>query len=550
MKTSLTWRNWDRSLPGEADRDNRFLFFLVGAFRFESFGEIAGELSSSAALSHVLDQDYLAVKVDADAAPEVPAYCGFSSLPAAAVVSPDGTVEARLYDLDPGHLMKTLKTIAAGGARHRLGDRPGLGRLSVPYVPERGQGLDRGLEVLEAARKLIEGALGGYEGRPGADAIEPLRFLLKYGIYTNDQDIHRTVRKSVHSLAASPSYDPVEGGFFQGGSDRRDGTAKLLRTNADGLILALRLSRDPEAAFARPLAQGILHYMQTHLMQDGGAFGHGQRADASYYALSVDERRKVVPPPVDRRVFSGANASAVRALCKGWQYLGESGFLDMAVRTYGYLKDRLETGDGTMARWALDGKADGGVYLEDQVDVGYAALSLYQSTLENSYLDDLRGLARRVARDFANPAGVGLLDRRLPLGEDPDGLSPLVDPVLNARAAGFLIVASGQTGEYELAAPAHRILSVLARDLRVLEDAEGCSHLGYALLPLLYPPAVFTAVTDGSDPHKQKVLERIREMDIPFAFVIHRPPSRIETMQPLPRLYVQCGYQKQEMKLP
>ncbi len=549
MKASVPWRNWDRSAPMEADRANRFLFLLVGAFRLESFGAVQGELSTSAALAHVLDQDFLPVTVDADAAPEVPAACGFTSLPAAAVVSPDGTVEARLYDLDPARLLKTLKAIAAGGARHRLGDRPGMGRLSVPYVREHGQGLDRGLEVLEAARRKIEEAMSGYARHPGAEAIEPLRFLLKYGIYTNDQDIHRALRKSVHTLAASDAYDPVEGGFFQGGTDRRDGTAKLLRTNADGLILALRLSRDAEAPFARPLAQGILHYMQAHLMQDGGAFGHGQRADASYYALSVDERRKVVPPPVDRRVFSGANAVAARALCKGWQYLGESDFLDMAVRTYGYLKAHLETGDGTLARWALDGRADGGVYLEDQVEAGYAALALYQSTLENRYLDDLRGLARCVARDFANPAGVGLLDRRLPLGDDPDGLSPLVDPVLNARAAGFLIVASGQTGEYELAAPAHRMLSVLAQDRRVLEDVQNCSHLGYALLPLLYPPAVFTAVTDGSNAHKQKVLARIREMDIPFAFVIHRPPSRIETMQPLPRLYVQCGYQKKEMSL-
>ena len=222
------------------------------------------------------------VLVDADRSPEVPVHCGLSALPAAVIIGPDGTVEARFKDLDPGRLLRALKGLALAGAKHRLSDRAGLGRLFVPYIRERGQGLDRGLEILETARRTIEGALdadtGGFGDGPGAAGIEPLRFLLKYGIYTNDQDIHRTVRKAIHAMALSPAYDAVEGGFFQAHSGKPDGTCKLLRTNATGLVLALRLASDPEASFARPLAQGILHYMQTHLMQSGGAFALGQRA--------------------------------------------------------------------------------------------------------------------------------------------------------------------------------------------------------------------------------------------------------------------------------
>lgn len=554
MKASINWRNLNKEALREAEDSDRFLFLLVEAFRLEAAHAATREISSNAALAQFLERNYVAVLVDADRSPEVQVHCGLPALPAAAIVSPDGTVEARFEDLDPGRLLRALKAFAGTGAKHRLSDRAGLGRVFVPFIREKGHGLDRGLEILETARRTIEGALdadtGDFGDGPDAAGFEPLRFLLKYGIYTNDQDIHRTVRKAIHALALSPAYDAVEGGFFQSHAGKPDGTGKLLRTNANGLILALRLAGDPEASFARPLAQGILHYMQTHLMQAGGAFALGQRADASYYSLSIEERRKVVAPAVDRRIFSGANAIAVRALCKGWQYLGEESYLYFAGRAYEYLKSNLETGDGTMSRYALDGRAVGPAYLEDQVEMGFAALALYQSTLKSTYLEDLRRIATCVGRDFANPAGIGLLDRRLPLGEDPDGLSPFVDPILNARAAGFLILASGQTGEYELASPAHRILDVLAQDEAVLGNIESCSHLGYAMLPLLYPPAVFTAVTDGSDEHKRKVLGKIREMDIPFALVIHRPPSSIETMQPLPRLYVQCGSQKKEMTFP
>lgn len=554
MKPTINWREMNRDTLREAEESNRFIFLVVEAFQVESSQKARRDIASSSTLVNLLKTDYVPVLVDADRAPEVPATCGFSTLPAAGVLSPDGTVEVRFEKLDPGYLARTLKGLAESASKHRLSDRPGLGAVSVPYIGENGQGLDRGLEILETSKRTIEEALdrdaGG--GRPDAHpaTIEPLRFLLKYGIYTGDQDIHRKVRKAVHALALSTAYDAVEGGFFQAPAGTPNGTGKLLRTNANGLILALRLASDPEASFARPLAQGILHFMQTHLMQAGGAFSLGQRADASYYSLSIDERRKVVAPPVDRRVFSGANAIAVRALCKGWQFLGEESYLDFAVNAYGYLKAHLETGDGTVGRYALDGHLVGPSYLEDQVEMGYAALTLYHSTLESEYLDDLRRTAECIARDFANPAGVGLLDRRLPLGGEQDGFPPFVDPIQNARAAGFLILASGQTGTYELASPAHRILGVLARDPRVQADLETCSHFGYAMLPLLNPPAVFTAVTDGSKAHKRKVLDRIREMDIPFALVVHRPPSSIETMQPLPRLYVQCGSQKKEMTLP
>jgi hypothetical protein len=117
----------------------------------------------------------------------------------------------------------------------------------------------------------------------------------------------------------------------------------------------------------------------------------------------------------------------------------------------------------------------------------------------------------------------------------------------NARAAGFLIFASAQLEEEDLAGPARSALGAL-----VEADAPSLASkalLGDVLLSALYPVAVLEIVSDGSAAQRRQVLSRLRQMDLLHTVLALHPPSRSESMMALPRMIGRCGSQRREIPL-
>ncbi len=543
-KNPVHWMSWDRPAFDKARELGRPLLVLAAPAWTPGGPEGARGVLEEGSLGDLVESRFVAVAADPQRVPQLESY-GPTELPAALVLDTDGSPLARLA-LD-GHLLReALPGIALGAEAGRDGGHRRLGAFSVPLVPESDGDLERGLEALESFRERVRRAVGSgaFELEATQSKIEVLRFLIRYSTYASErEDLDRAV-EHLHSLAHSSFYDGVEGGFF--GEVRSSGTSthKLLRHNADWLILALRICRLPGAEFALPLARGIFHYLQHRLQRPGGGFAASQRGDAAYYALAGEERRRIAPPPVDPVLYTAPNALAVRALCKGWRFLGEAAYLDQALATYETLAKSVEREGGSLAH-AFDGAPVGAGTLEDAVEVGRAYLGLYHATLEPRFLEGLRRAARRVATGFRNPAGEGFLD--LPPEARTPGVPyrPVVDSAQNARACTFLLLASAQLGEESLAASARRTVGALLASPP--EDLTGLSLLGDALLAALYPMAVFEAITDGSREQRFKVLERLREMGPLYAVVTHRGPAPREGMQRLPRLVSHCGGKRTEI---
>jgi hypothetical protein len=81
------------------------------------------------------------------------------------------------------------------------------------------------------------------------------------------------------------------------------------------------------------------------------------------------------------------------------------------------------------------------------------------------------------------------------------------------------------------------------------QDSVNMGLLGSALMASLYPVSYFVAVTDGSEEHRAKVVERIRAFGRPFPMILHREPAAGEHMQALPRLAAHCVQQQKEIPL-
>jgi hypothetical protein len=373
---------------------------------------------------------------------------------------------------------------------------------------------EHGLEKVEEIRRRLEenleGLLNGTSTPSSGLPVAVFRFLTKYAINLSEPNLEARLRSGLRILAESPQFDSVEGGFFEAESDTR----KRLSTNAGWFVVALRLRRPGQGDFAGLLARGILRYLHSRLLLPDGSFAAEQGSDADYYALDIHQRRLLSPPPTRSIASPLACAVAAQAFAKAYQSLGEPVYREVAYRALQH------SAEGAASRPGGEGPS-----LSLSSEQGLASLSLYNSTLDPAFLD----MARRLAEG---------LERRGTGESSPEVLS---------RGATFLLLASAQLQDDCLGLGARRLVD------RILggraETPEDLAHVGHALLSMLLPLALFTAVTDGSQGQREKVLDQIRTFRAPYATLVHRPPTAAEAMQALPRLFSQCGGRSREIPL-
>lgn len=551
-KTALHWRAWAPDSFLEAAKSRKPVFLWVAPSWFLG-GPIASRLHlEEGPLGDLLASNFIPMAVDPEEVSQVPLWYGLTDFPAALVLAPDGRPLASLTS--PGTRVLRELLSAASSWLEPCGTAPPavMALCNVPYIPPAVGNLERGLEVIESVKDRVLGALEEetFSGASPPSQIEAIRFLSRFSFATGARKPLAHAIKRLHTLGHSNLYDAVEGGFFGGAGGERTGTFhktrtfKLLRHNADWLMLALGLCREREAAFALPMARGILHYLHNRLLLPGGSFGNSQAEDPAYYALKGEERRQLETPPMDETVYTAPNAMVVRALCKGWRLLGEPAYLQQALDAFTPLKKSVEDPSGALAH-GFRGVALGEGTLEDTVEMGHAYLALYHSTLEPDYLEGVGRMARRVVVDFKNPAGEGFLDSRLPSGSSGVPFRPVVDSAQNTKASLFLLLASAQLGDESLSAPARGALGALAANPP--EDLASLGLLGNALVVALFPLGVYEAITDGSEDQRFRVLERLRQMGPPPAVITHRLPAPREGMKRLPRLLGYCGNKRHEV---
>ena len=545
-RAAIPWRNLSEEAVDEAERAGAPVLLLVGARWCEASDELERAVCDHPGLRALLLRRAIPMKADMDTFPEAARWAGMDAPPFLVVVPFGGG--GRLFDgARIGQAAEAIRGLLKVGASGTGPVRPGPPSIRIPWVTPSTEPLAAAPQTLESILARLLEAYDPSSGTfGGARSLEPLRFLVKAGFSTNDASLLRRAVGGLHALAHSSAYDDVEGGFFCRAGDGGRRSAKLLRDNADILVLALRLAGLEGADFAPPLARGILHYVQSHLALPSGAIANGQRGDASYYALNGEERRRVPPPPVDSRVFLSTSAAAVKALCKAHQRLGERAYLDLALAVHEFVARNLALPGGRFAR-GWDGGAFESADLDGLTEWGYAQLALFHATLDEGHLEVLKGIVRGDLPALRNPCGLGYLDV---VPEGPTARlfgGPAVDAALGARLAGLLMLTSTHLQDEAMASEGEGLLAASLGLLGGNPSPHALAHAGSALLSYLYPVPVYTAVTDGTEPQRRRVLGHIASLGAAYALVMHRGPSPSERMQPLPKLFVQCGAQKREI---
>ncbi|MRX45562.1 thioredoxin domain-containing protein [Agromyces kandeliae] len=514
----VDWYPWGEEAFAEARRRDVPVLVSIGYATCHWCHVMARESFSDPAIAELLDEGFVAIKVDREEHPEVDAsYLAAASAftrqlgwPLTVFARPDGrafyagtyfppraqqgipsfrdVLEAvgeawreRRDDLDHTAQAVGAAIAAASGARTR-----------AAALPDRAA-LDDAVRELGTDEDVVH---GGFGSAPKFPVAPVLGFLAAAGGPGRGLAI-RTMRK----MGASPLRDPVEGGFFRYAT-RADWSEphyeRMLTDNAQLLEVAAELSTgDDRQVFLESLASGVVSFLSDRMQLPAGGFAaaqdsesiiDGRRDEGGYYRRDAAGRAHLEPPALDAKLLTGWNGLAIGALARAGQVFGDADAISTARRAADRLLVDHVRADGTLVRASLDGRASRATAtLEDTGMLAGGLVRLAAATGEARYAVAARELVDAAAETAAAASG-GSAAPAEGVGEEdhaPFAAPGGGDPVLAAHGLGFAddpAEGASPSGLTACADAAWRLAAIGAGD-RYRELAESAMRMVAGIAP-------------------------------------------------------------------
>jgi uncharacterized protein len=461
----VDWYPWGEEAFAAARERDVPVLVSVGYATCHWCHVMARESFSDPAIARMLNERFVAIKVDREEHPDVDAsYLAAASAftrelgwPLTAFASPEGrTFYAGTYfpprplrgvpafaevlaAVDEAWRQRRSELDETANAVAEALDAASVAETSAS-LPDRAR-LDSAVATLAEDEDRLH---GGFGRAPKFPVAPVLGFLAESGA-TGRTLAERTLRL----MGASPLRDPIEGGFFRYAT-RVDWSdphyERMLTDNALLLAVTAELGRGDEIPdFIEPLAAGIVRFLTERMQLDGGGFAsaqdsesiiNGERNEGGYYRLDAHGREGLQPPALDEKVLTGWNGLAIGALARAGFVFGDPAAIAAARGAAEYLLRHHRREDGLLVRASLDGVVSSATAtLEDSGMLAGGLLELAAATGDASYAVVARSLidAAAGAADgdatvpFAAPAGGDpvLVARGLALPTDPaEGATP------------------------------------------------------------------------------------------------------------------------------
>lgn len=349
MHQLVDWLEWSQEAFTRARELRKPIFLDMGASWSHDCVVMGRENYDDPDIADILNQQFVPVKVDIDARPEllrryeIERNLKFPQrskpLPQLMALSPDGDVIYALHPESKNRFHDALNRIVEelNAKRERVFEEATKQRSQVDAAirPIPGSATQALIDGRSASlEQAFDTANGGFRGDEVGKRLRPaaLEFLLaRYG-RTADQGARMMVVQTLDTMARSAIYDHLRGGFYHATSDdkwEQPEFGKLCSENAQMLrvySIAYHVFRNP---LYKEVAYGIADYMSQNLTDPvSGAFWSSQAADinrwddGSYYTWTLDQADELLDDremEAARRYFgiprenaAGANRYALR----------------------------------------------------------------------------------------------------------------------------------------------------------------------------------------------------------------------------------------------
>src|SRR4051794_40721106 len=410
---SISWTGWNDSVFAQAKRDHKFVLLDLQAVWCHWCHVMDEQTYADPKVIALMNQRYIAVKVDQDSRPDLANRYEDYGWPATIVFAADGSeiVKRRGY-IPPDEMASMLKAIIDDPS-------PGPSVIPEPKIQFGNESL-----LSDALRKQLEQLhREKYDAKYGGwgfthKYLDP--YSVEFAMARGDAENRRMARQTLDG--ERNLLDPVWGGGYQystGGVWSEPHYEKIMQMQAGNLRVAAQayaLWGDPKDLAT---AQSIRRYLDRFLRGPEGAFYTSQDAylvdgehSAGYFALSDAARRAKGIPRVDKHIYARENGWAAEALTQLAMASGDRSALDEARAAVKWIYAHRRLPSGGFSHGAQSATP----FLGDNIAIARADLALYAATGERLWLARAQELSAFIDKTFR--ANLGYLPAR------PAGMMP------------------------------------------------------------------------------------------------------------------------------
>jgi len=322
----VDWHPWGEEAFAKARAEDKPILLDIGAVWCHWCHVIDHESYDDPEVAKILNEHYVAVKVDRDERPDVDAryqqavqaLSGQGGWPLTAFLTPEGKVFYGGTYFPPTEAFgrPSFKRVLLAVSDHYKKDRASAQKdadalhraLSQRLPMVAREPLDEGLlfAVEEQLKSSFDGRNGGFGGAPKFPHPGTMEFLLARAWRSRDETLRDMAVRTLTEMARGGVYDQIGGGFHRYATDARwivPHFEKMAYDNAallENYVHGFQLTGDPRF---REIAEGILRWVDTTLSDpDCGGFYASQDADVGpeddgdYFTWTVEELTEALPP--------------------------------------------------------------------------------------------------------------------------------------------------------------------------------------------------------------------------------------------------------------
>ncbi len=312
----VDWVEWGDETFVKAKNENKLVLVSVGYAACHWCHVMAHESFEDEAVAEVMNKHFICIKVDREERPDVDQVyleavqlmTGRGGWPLNCFILPDGQPVfggtyfrpdqwkdllerlAEVWEKDPAAVSKQAEQITA----HLKKDETRSGEGSRAPVSWPG--------VYAAFASRFDRKLGGRGSAPKFPMPCEWQFLLRYGVYKQDENALKQVRLTLDKMAAGGIYDHLGGGFARYSTDgewKVPHFEKMLYDNAQLLELYAEAGLAMNNPAYTETALGIAEFLERELLAPGGGYCSALDADSEgeeglYYIWTRVELEKIL----------------------------------------------------------------------------------------------------------------------------------------------------------------------------------------------------------------------------------------------------------------
>ena len=416
----IDWRPWHSGAFEKAQEENKPVLLAISAVWCYWCHVMDETTYSDPDVCRVINEHYVAVRVDSDHRPDVNSRYNIGGWPTTAFLTAHGGLITGATYLPSDQFLAMLMEVREAYQE----DRPKMYEHARDLLRLRREEVAKvkaGPEITAAlVSQAARGAAGSYDPVNGGFGTEPkfpnapVLGFLTHLVRTTGEDFYRAMLvKTLDRMAQGSIFDAEEGGFFRYSVQEDWSGAQWEKLLEDNLNLAqvytdawLLLEDDSY----RRVAERCVDFVEAHLLdRDTLGLRGSQGAHSDYFGLSLAARREAGPPPRDPSCYTSSNALAVEALLGLSAKLGRPGLADTALAVLDTLDAGAAVGNLTHV-FGEKGPAAGPAFLGDWAHLLNALLAAHGHTSDGRYLERAESVGRQMVDRFFDETNGGFFD--------------------------------------------------------------------------------------------------------------------------------------------